>query len=100
MSRILIIEDENKMALGLKDNLEYEGHEVQIAGDGETGLRMALHSHPHLIILDIMLPRKSGFDVCRDLRAKSVSGAVRSLLPACGVIQGSRFGLPWVAPFG
>ncbi len=73
MSVILIIEDEKDMALGLKDNLEYDGFDVLIAEDGETGLRMTLEAHPDLIILDIMLPRKSGFDVCRELRAQGAS---------------------------
>lgn len=73
MSRILIVEDEKEMARGLKDNLEYEGHDVFIAEDGETGVRLALEEQPELIILDIMLPRKSGFDVCKELRAKNVS---------------------------
>ena len=54
MSSILIIEDEKDLALGLKDNLEYEGYDVQIADDGEKGLQMALENHPHLIILDII----------------------------------------------
>ena len=70
MSRILIIEDEKEMALGLKDNLEYEGHVVTIAGDGEAGLQSAMENPPDLIILDIMLPKKSGFDVCRELRSR------------------------------
>lgn len=73
MSSILIIEDEKEMALGLKDNLEYEGYDVQIADDGEKGLQMALENHPQLIILDIMLPRKSGFDVCKEIRANNIS---------------------------
>jgi len=72
MPHILIIEDEEEMALGLKDNLEYEGHEVSIAEDGETGLQMALDNPPDLIILDIMLPKKSGYDVCKELRARKV----------------------------
>ena len=70
MSQILIIEDEKEMALGLKDNLEYEGHVVTIAGDGESGLQSAMENPPDLIILDIMLPKKSGFDVCRELRSR------------------------------
>lgn len=73
MSRILIIEDEKEMALGLKDNLEYEGYDVQIADDGEKGLQMALENRPQLIILDIMLPVKSGFDVCKEIRAHKLS---------------------------
>jgi DNA-binding response OmpR family regulator len=57
------------MALGLKDNCEYEGYEVSVARDGEEGLRRALEERPDLIILDVMLPKLGGLDVCRRLRA-------------------------------
>lgn len=57
------------MALGLRDNCEYEGHEVSVARDGEEGLRRALEERPDLIILDVMLPKLGGLDVCRRLRA-------------------------------
>ncbi len=68
MAKILIVEDEPAMQLGLKDNLEFEGYEVEIAGDGEKGLEM-IRNHPyHLVLLDIMLPRMSGLDVCRKVR--------------------------------
>jgi len=70
MPRILIIEDEPDMAAGLKDNFEFEGHDVIVAGDGESGLAMALSHTPDLILLDIMLPKKSGLDVCRELRMR------------------------------
>jgi len=68
MARILVVEDEPEMASGLKDNFEFDGHEVHIAEDGERAITMALTLRPDLIILDIMLPKKSGFDVCRELR--------------------------------
>lgn len=73
MSRILVIEDEKDMALGLKDNLEYEGHQVEIAYDGRTGLHMAQTESPHLILLDVMLPKMSGFDVCKEIRLKGMN---------------------------
>ena len=72
MSKILIIEDEKEMALGLKDNFEFDGHEVMIAENGEKGLEIALEEKIDLIILDIMLPKKSGFDVCKELRANKL----------------------------
>lgn len=72
MARILVIEDEIEMALGLKDNFEFDGHEVIIANDGEDGLQKALAESPQLIILDVMLPKKSGFDVCKELRLRGV----------------------------
>ena len=71
MKRILVIEDEPQMQLGLRDNLELEGYEVQVAGDGDEGLAKAALFVPDLVILDVMLPRKNGFYVCRELRARS-----------------------------
>jgi len=60
------------MALGLRDNFEYEGYEVVVAPDGQQGLDQAIRNHPDLIILDVMLPKVSGLDVCRHLRSKGV----------------------------
>src|ERR687896_1848544 len=71
MKRILVIEDEPQMLLGLRDNLELEGYEVATASDGDEGLAKAASFQPDLVILDVMLPRKNGFDVCRELRARS-----------------------------
>ncbi len=73
MIRILLIEDEPAMQLGLKDNLEIEGYEVEVAGDGELGLAK-IKAHPvDLILLDVMLPRLSGFDVCKKARAAGIT---------------------------
>src|SRR5262245_26018027 len=69
--RILVIEDEPQMLLGLRDNLELEGYEVVTAADGEDGLSKAISTAPDLVILDITLPRKNGFEVCRELRARA-----------------------------
>src|SRR5467141_2018631 len=69
--RILVIEDEPQMLLGLRDNLELEGYEVVTAADGEDGLAKAISTSPDLVILDVTLPRKSGFEVCRELRARA-----------------------------
>src|SRR5205085_5561827 len=68
LQRVLIIEDEPDMVLGLKDNFEYEGYDVTVARDGREGLTRALADRPDLILLDIMLPKMSGLDVCRELR--------------------------------
>jgi DNA-binding response OmpR family regulator len=70
MEKILIVEDETALAEGLKDNLEAEGFAVVLAFDGEQGLQLATTEAPDLIILDVMLPQKSGFDVCRELRRR------------------------------
>jgi DNA-binding response OmpR family regulator len=68
LQRVLIIEDEPDMVLGLKDNFEYEGYDVLVARDGREGLTRALAERPDVILLDIMLPKMSGLDVCRELR--------------------------------
>jgi DNA-binding response OmpR family regulator len=72
LPRILIIEDEADLALGLRNNLEIEGCEVITARDGEEGVRLACQENPDLILLDIMLPRLNGLDVCRHLRGKGM----------------------------
>ena len=72
MRKILIIEDEPDMVLGLRDNFEYEGYGVAVAGDGEEGIKRALADQPDLILLDVMLPRLSGLDVCRRLRREGL----------------------------
>src|SRR5581483_791947 len=69
---ILLIEDEEGLRMTLTDRLEREGYVVNCANDGEEGLRQATRLPLDLIILDLMLPRKSGFDVCRDLRQSGV----------------------------
>ncbi|NNM04113.1 MAG: response regulator, partial [Gemmatimonadetes bacterium] len=68
MSRILVVEDNEDLAFGLRKVLEFEGYEVEVANKGETGLASAKENTPDLLILDIMLPQKSGFDVLRELR--------------------------------
>jgi len=70
MSKILVVEDEPDMRTGLKDNLEFEGYEVDFAEDGETGLKNILEGNYDLVLLDVMLPRMSGFDVCKTVRKK------------------------------
>ena len=70
--KILIIEDEEDLVKGLKINLADEGYEVDWASDGVAGLRKALEECPDLIILDIMLPKKNGLDICRELRQQKI----------------------------
>lgn len=73
MKKILVVEDEAPMLHGLKDNLEFEGYEVDTASDGETGLNKILTNKYNLIVLDVMLPRVSGFDICRKARSEGIS---------------------------
>jgi len=68
--RILIVEDEPAMVQGLRDNFEYEGYEVISAGDGVAGLDRAIADDPDLVVLDVMMPRLSGLDVCKQLKNK------------------------------
>jgi len=72
LQKILIVEDEPDMVLGLRDNFEFEGYEVLVARDGREGLGLALSNSPDVILLDLMLPRMSGLDVCRELRGKGL----------------------------
>ena len=71
--RILIVEDEPAILRGLQDNLRLEGFDVVTAADGESGYKLALESKPDLMILDLMLPRMSGYEICRKLRAAGVN---------------------------
>ncbi len=68
MARILVVEDEPDLLLGLEDDLTLEGYEVEVARDGEAASRRAREQPFDLIILDVMLPSKDGFEVCRELR--------------------------------
>jgi DNA-binding response OmpR family regulator len=71
--KILVVEDEPAMVAGLRDNFEFEGYEVITAHDGVQGLERALDESPDLVVLDVMMPRMSGLEVCRQLRAKRAS---------------------------
>jgi two-component system alkaline phosphatase synthesis response regulator PhoP len=73
MTKILIVEDEPNMVSGLRDNFEFEGYQVITAEDGVAGLTRALDESPDLVILDVMMPRMSGLDVCKQLKAKRPS---------------------------
>jgi DNA-binding response OmpR family regulator len=70
MNKVLIVEDEPDMILGLKDNFEFEGYEVLTASDGVAGLEKARKERPDLVLLDVMMPRMSGLEVCKALRSE------------------------------
>jgi two-component system alkaline phosphatase synthesis response regulator PhoP len=78
-SKVLLVEDEEGLILTLTDRLQSEGFGVESATDGEAGLALALAENFDLIILDVMLPKKNGYDVCRDLRQKGVATPVLML---------------------
>ena len=71
--RVLLIEDEAGLRLTLSDRLSSEGYSVETASDGETGLARASTGGYDLIVLDVMLPRMNGFDVCREVRQRGVT---------------------------
>ncbi len=73
MERILIIEDEERILMGLEDNLRIEGYQVSSATDGLKGFSMAKDQSFDLIILDIMLPKMNGFEVCKQLRQTGIT---------------------------
>jgi DNA-binding response OmpR family regulator len=73
MPKVLIVEDDDSMAVALKDGFEYEGYTVALARDGATGLQMATEESPNLMILDVMLPKMNGLDVCRQVRKEGNS---------------------------
>ena len=79
MAKVLIIEDEPNMVLGLKDSCEYEGYEVSVARDGKEGLEKAAIEKPDIILLDLMLPLMSGIDVCRTLRTRGIETPILML---------------------
>jgi DNA-binding response OmpR family regulator len=72
MPRILIVEDDRDIALGLAEDLTRHGHRIETAGDGEAAVRRGKEGGWDLVILDLMLPRKDGFEVCRELRQAGV----------------------------
>src|SRR6187402_2676403 len=67
-TRVLIVEDDDAMSIALRDGFQYEGYSVTVAKDGEAGLQMATSEGPDLILLDVMLPKMTGLDICKQLR--------------------------------
>ncbi|HYW44874.1 MAG TPA: response regulator transcription factor [Bryobacteraceae bacterium] len=85
--RILLIEDEPGLVLTISDLLAAEGYEVESAADGEAGLSKALEARFDLVVLDVMLPKKTGFDVCRELRQKGIDTAILMLTAKTQVVD-------------
>jgi two-component system alkaline phosphatase synthesis response regulator PhoP len=85
--RILIVEDEDSLVVTLRDRLQSEGYDVEVALDGETGVELGAKPQLDLLILDVALPRKNGYDVCRDLRARGVQTPVLMLTARGQVID-------------
>jgi two-component system alkaline phosphatase synthesis response regulator PhoP len=90
--RILLIEDEKGLVLTLTDRLTSEGYTVTHAGDGEKGEKLATEGHFDVILLDVMLPKKNGFDIIRDLRKNGITTPVL-MLTARGQLNEKVIGL-------
>ena len=79
MSRIVVVEDDPAILRGLSDNLKFESHEVLTATDGEAGYRLIREKNPDLVILDLMLPKMSGYELCRKLRGEGLTTPILML---------------------
>ena len=73
METILVVEDDPSIQRGLELNLQVEGYSVITASDGEEGLKQALERRPDILLLDVMLPKLSGFDICRQIRKQGLT---------------------------
>jgi two-component system, OmpR family, alkaline phosphatase synthesis response regulator PhoP len=78
--KILIVDDEPNIVISLEFLMKREGFEVAVAGDGETALRLMAEQRPDLVLLDVMLPRKSGYEVCAAIRANPALQATKIVL--------------------
>lgn len=102
---ILVVEDEPAMLSGLRDNLEFEGYHVDTAIEGKSGLDKILNNNYHLVLLDVMLPNISGFDICKKVRSNGIKTPI-ILLTAKGEEIDKVLGLEFGAddyitkPFG
>jgi DNA-binding response OmpR family regulator len=76
MPKILIVEDDSDIALGLEEDLTRHGYDVEVVGDGEAAVRRGVEGAWDLILLDLMLPKKDGYDVCRELRLAHIKTPV------------------------
>lgn len=72
MTRVLVVEDEPAIALGLEDDLRLEGYDVEVARDGDTGASRAHGGEFDVILLDVMLPGRNGFEICREIRRRGI----------------------------
>jgi DNA-binding response OmpR family regulator len=84
MSRILIVEDDPAIAVALEDDLRLEGYDVSLVVDGDAAVRTARETRYDLLLLDVMLPKKDGFDVCRALRRSGVDSKILLLTARTG----------------
>ena len=103
--KVLIVEDDAALRRGLKDNFQAQGYQVRTANDGEQGLEALLRDPPDLVLLDVMLPKVNGYEICRLARARHVRTRILMLSAKChedDIVRGLESGaddyLP--KPFG
>ena len=87
--RILVIEDEPSLSMAIRDELEFEGFEASVVEDGRAGLDRILADAPDLVILDLMLPGKSGFEICREVRGRGMDTPIIML-------TARAWWMPWI----
>lgn len=78
--RVLIVDDEPNIVMSMEFLMKREGFEVAVAGDGEEAMRQIAEFRPDLVLLDIMMPKKSGYDVCQEIRANPACDGVKVLM--------------------
>ena len=103
--KVLIVEDDAALRRGLKDNFQAQGYRVRTAEDGEQGLAALLRDPPDLALLDVMLPKVSGYEICRLARSRRLKTAILMLSARCrldDVIRGLALGADeyLTKPFG
>jgi DNA-binding response OmpR family regulator len=103
--KVLIVEDDAALLRGLKDNFQAEGYQVRTANDGEKALEALLRDPPDLVLLDLMLPKVNGYEICRQARSRQLRTPILMLSAKCrvdDVIRGSAVGADdyMTKPFG
>ena len=78
--KVLIADDEQNIVISLEFLMKREGYQVEVANDGEEAVRRIRASRPDLVLLDVMMPKKSGFEVCQEVKSDPALGAVRILM--------------------
>jgi DNA-binding response OmpR family regulator len=101
-STVLIVEDEPALLRGIRDNFDFHGYEALTAADGEAGYTLAVEAQPDLVVLDVMLPKMNGFEVCRLLRESGFESPIIMLTAKdeeSDIVQGLNLGADdYVAP--
>jgi DNA-binding response OmpR family regulator len=103
--KVLIVEDDPALLRGLKDNFQAQGYQVRTANDGEKGLEALLRDRPDLVLLDVMLPKINGYEICRLARSRHLRTPILMLSAKCrvdDVLRGSAVGADdyLTKPFG